>query len=140
MEPALILIGLLVVVGLALYLLDRRNSHHQETVSADSTESSTGCADTSCVLRETCPSEQLLKGVCEEKIVYFDDEELDSFKGRAPESYTDEELEQFRDVIYTLRHDEIMPWYQSISRRGIKLPPELYREVVALASEYPPKS
>ena len=139
MKP-LILLGLLVVVGLALYLLDRRNSHHQETVSADSTKSSTGCADTSCVLRETCPSEQLLKGVCEEKIVYFDDEELDSFKGRAPESYTDEELEQFRDVIYTLRHDEIMPWYQSISRRGIKLPSELYREVVALASEHPPKS
>jgi hypothetical protein len=136
MIPSLILIGLLVAVGLVLYLLDRYRSNDDvpSPPTADA-EPQTGCNDAKCVLRETCPSEQLLRGACEEKIVYYDDEELDAFKGRNPDEYTDADIEQFRDVIYTLRRDELMPWYQSISRRGIKLTDGLYRELVALASE-----
>lgn len=136
MIPSLILIGLLVAVGLTLYLLDRRNSHSGSKSTTDtSIEPQAGCTDVSCVLRETCPSEQLLRGVCEEKTIYYDDEELDAFKGCDPENYTDADIEQFRDVIYTLRRDELLPWYQSISRRGIRLPEGLYRELISLASE-----
>ena len=137
MKPALILIGLLFVVGLVLYLLDRFKSHNEESASHTDVamEPQTGCTDASCVLRETCPSEQLLRGVCEEKIVYYDDEELDAFKGCEPQNYTDADIEKFRDVIYTLRRDELLPWFQSISRRGIRLPDYLYRELLSLASE-----
>ena len=123
-------------VGLVLYLLDRYRSNDDvpSPPTAD-TEPQTGCTDTRCVLRETCPSEQLLRGACEEKRVYYDDEELDAFKGHNPDEYTDADIEQFRDVIYTLRRDELMPWYQSISRRGIRLTDDLYRELLSLASE-----
>ena len=48
--------------------------------------------------------------------------------------YTADEEEQWRDVLYTLRHEEIMPWFQSISRRGIALPADFYRELLELAS------
>ena len=125
------------VVGLVLYLLDRRHGAKREgDPETDTTaEPATGCTDASCVLHNSCPSEQLLRGACEEKIVYYDDEELDALHGRDPESYTDTELEQIRDVLYTLQHDEIMPWYQSITRRGIKLPADLYRELLELASQ-----
>lgn len=136
MIPSLILIGLLVAVGLVLYLLDRyRSNDDVPSPPAADTEPQMGCTDAKCVLRETCPSDQLLRGACEEKIVYYDDEELDAFKGRNPDEYTDADIEQFRDVIYTLRREELMPWYQSISRRGIRLTDGLYRELLSLASE-----
>lgn len=138
MKPALILIALMAAVGLVLYLLDRRHgTNHEDATATDTdttTEPVTGCTDASCVLHTSCPSEQLLRGACEEKIVYFNDEELDALKGRDPDSYTDDELEQLRDVLYTLRHEEIMPWFQSISRRGIALPADFYRELLELAS------
>lgn len=136
MIPALILIGLMFVVGLVLFLLDRfRPPTDSPSPETESNESPTSCADENCVLHDTCPSEQLLRGVCEDKIVYYDDEELDAFIGHDPSTYTEADEEQFRDVIYTLRREELMPWYQSISRRGIKLSDTLYRELLALASE-----
>ena len=135
MIPALILIGLMFVVGLVLYLLDRfRPPNDSPAPEAETNASLTSCADENCVLHDTCPSEQLLRGMCEEKIVYYDDEELDAFKGRNPKEYTDADIEQFRDVIYTLRREELMPWYQSISRRGIRLTDDLYPYLLALGS------
>ena len=140
MKAALILLAMLAVTGLILYLLDKWNKT-DESPTEDNTQHSeadaqaTGCTDASCALHDNCPSEQLLRGACSDKVEYFDDQELDAFSGRDPESYTDDELEQFRDVLYTLKPHEIMAWYQSLNRRGIKLGSDLYRELLSLAAE-----
>ena len=52
-----------------------------------------------------------------DEIVYFDDEELDRFKEKTPSNYTDEEIEEIRDVLYTLQPNDIKPWLESIDKR-----------------------
>ena len=69
------------------------------------------------------------------EIEYFDDEELDAFRGREPESYTDDEIEQFRDVLLTLLPTDIAPWARSIQLRGISLPMAVREELLMIVAE-----
>ena len=62
-------------------------------------------------------------------IEYFDDEELDAFKGTPSDTYTDEEVEEFANVLYTMRQDEVAAWCRSLNLRGIELPDQLKDEV-----------
>lgn len=55
-------------------------------------------------------------------IEYFDDEELDEYKGRPSDQYTDEETEQFAEVLETLQPQEVKPWGRSLVLRGINMP------------------
>ena len=64
-----------------------------------------------------------------------DDEELDAFKGRASESYTAEEVEMFRDILLTLRPDDVAGWSRSIQLRGITLPEEIREELIMIVGE-----
>ena len=68
-------------------------------------------------------------------IEYYDDEELDSFIGRPADSYTDDEAEQFSDVLYTMRQDEVAAWCRSLNLRGIQLPNQIKDEVVMMISD-----
>ncbi len=61
--------------------------------------------------------------------VYFDDEELDRFKGRSADSYTDEETAEFIEVYDTLRTEERESWLLSLARRGIELPATLQAHI-----------
>lgn len=44
------------------------------------------------------------------KIEYYDDEELDQFIGKEANAYTDEETNQFRDVLYTMQDIDVAGW------------------------------
>ena len=63
---------------------------------------------------------------------YFEDEELDIFKGRASSEYTDQEAEEFRYVLYTMRQDEVRAWTRSLAMRGIDIPNQLKDEITLL--------
>lgn len=67
--------------------------------------------------------------------MYYDDEELDRFIGRKPDSYTVAEEDELRDVMLTLRPDEVASWYHSLTLRGIMLPDTLRDELMLLVSE-----
>jgi hypothetical protein len=67
-------------------------------------------------------------------LVYYDDEELDALSGRDPKSYTEEEMEQLRDVVLTLRREDAVGWSVSLQRRGIALPDEIRDELMLLIS------
>ena len=82
----------------------------------------------------TCEKDSLLAEVSPE-VEYFDDEELDRFAGRGEECYTDEEIEEFRDVLLTLIPTDIAPWARSIQLRGITLPPEVREELLMIVAE-----
>lgn len=69
-------------------------------------------------------------------IEYYDDEELDSFKGRPSDSYTDEETEMFSEVLYTMKPEEVAGWNRSLILRGINLPNQLKDEVIAFLGEH----
>ena len=57
------------------------------------------------------------------------------FRGRAPEDYTDEETDEFRDVLYTMREEEVAGWARSLQLRGIELPEEVRDEVILIVEE-----
>ena len=66
---------------------------------------------------------------------YYDDEELDRFSGRAATDYTDEETEEFRDVLLTLLPADAPGWTVSLEKRRIKLPDPLRPELELLLAE-----
>jgi hypothetical protein len=68
-------------------------------------------------------------------IEYFDDEELDAFRGTHPDAYAPGEIDLFRNVLYTLRPDEITAWLASLEQRTIALPDPLRQEAFAMHEE-----
>ena len=71
----------------------------------------------------------------QKKIEYYDDEELDRFIGRAPEAYTGDEIEMFRDVFYTMQETDVAGWVRSLQLRGINLPDDIKDEVFLIIGE-----
>ena len=67
-------------------------------------------------------------------IVYFDDEELDIYRGRPSDGYNADETEQFAEVLETLRPTEIKEWNRSLILRGINMPDGIKDEYFALVS------
>ena len=66
-------------------------------------------------------------------IEYYDDEELDTYKGRRSDEYDDEEVSEFADVLETLKPEEVRPWGRSLVLRGINMPDQIKDEFIALA-------
>ncbi|EFA44800.1 hypothetical protein HMPREF0645_0865 [Hallella bergensis DSM 17361] len=66
-------------------------------------------------------------------IEYFDDEELDAYKGRPSDAYTDDETEQFAEILETLRSEEVKAWSRSLVLRGINMPDGIKDEYIELA-------
>ena len=66
------------------------------------------------------------------EIEYFDDEELDTFANRPSDGYTDDEVEQFAEVLHTMKQDEVASWCRSLHLRQIALPDQLKDEVFML--------
>ena len=48
------------------------------------------------------------------EIEYYDDEELDRFRGRLSDDYTDEEAEAFAGVMRRMRPEEGKGWNRSL--------------------------
>ena len=134
MIPAFYIFVAMVAVGVVLYLLDLRSRKNEPQDAAPEAPKVADCDADCCSSHEVCPSEMILEG-CNAEIVYFDDEELDAFKGRAADAYTPEEEEQFRDVLYTLLPADLLPWEQSMKKRGIILPSAIRNEFVMLYAE-----
>ena len=81
-----------------------------------------------CGQHEVCEKESLLAAVSKD-IEYYNDEELDRFRGKDSSSYTETETDEFRDILYTMRDDEVAGWVRSLQLRGVPLPDALKDEV-----------
>ena len=74
----------------------------------------------------TCFCDKVNQLACNaEEPVYFEDEELDAYKGIAADAYTSEAVAEFEEVLTTMRPDEVPQWLHSLQLRGIELPKEL---------------
>jgi hypothetical protein len=62
-------------------------------------------------------------------IDYYDDDELDHFYGYSSDAYSGEEINQFREILYTLWESDVPGWIKSLQLRGIELPDSLKDEV-----------
>lgn len=140
MTGALVILGAMVVVGLLLFLTDKKYYRHHHGGSGETERESLEKEKTENSVPEICCGQHL---VCEktslsivsDEIEYYDDEELDRFIGRAPDSYTSAETEEFRDVLLTLLPEDVAGWARSITLRKIELPAEVKDELLLLVSE-----
>lgn len=78
-----------------------------------------------CGAHDVCVKDSLLSA--SDEIVYFNDEELDGYRGRQANSYTDKEIDEFREVLFTMHEGEVAGWLKSLRLRSI-LPPDIVRE------------
>lgn len=146
MTGALVILAALVVIGVALYVVDvmyyrpkeaRKNAEQSLEVGA-APEVETPTAEGSgqeecCGMHQVCEKTNLspLTG----EVVYYDDEELDRFRGRDAEDYSMEEIEEFRDVLLTLLPEDVAGWSRSIQVRGITLPTEIRDELLLIVGD-----
>lgn len=150
MSLSLILLAVIVGVGALLYIehrlyLKRKGRSDKSDLSdmsdrsdrSDSTSDSTAdsaAEEECCGMHITCEKDSLLASVSPD-VVYYDDEELDRFAGRRPEDYTDEEIEEFRDILLTLLPADIAGWGRSLQLRHIELPQQVRDELIMIVAE-----
>lgn len=87
-----------------------------------------------CGAHNICPTESLLAAVSE-TIEYYDDEQLDRFEGRKEDEYTYKEIEEFRDIFYTMQEQDVAGWNRSLQLRNILLPTSIKEEVIMMIAE-----
>ncbi len=132
-----LIIGLLMLAVVAMivgYLHNRRIQKRIESGELDAAPALVEADTECCGQHEVCEKESLLAAVSK-KIEYYDDEELDRFRGRASDEYNEEEVEEFREVMYTCKEDEVAGWSRSLQLRGVELPDELKDELFLIVGE-----
>jgi len=117
---------LAVIAYVAGFVLRRSSQNGQRSPAIEVCEEKCGegCCSLNC---------QSVKPVT--KIVYFDDEELDVFKGRKAIDYTDEETNKFREILYTMRVEDVPEWVQSLRLRSVEVPMGLKDELILIIND-----
>lgn len=127
-----LIVFIIIVVVLVLVLKWPKRKIQEETEEKE--EEKPYKIDASCCgAHEVCEFDESMFN--NEEIIYFNDEELDELKNVREEDITGEQIEDLREVLYTLRTDEISKWLTSISRRHIHLPQILQQEARQLMAE-----
>lgn len=127
----LVLLSFGVLVALGTWIRNMFSGKKEESQPAE--EEIPQIAGGCCGAHEVCEFEEMLQNP--EQILYFEDEELDRFQGIQADAYNDTQIDEFRDVLYTLKNDEIRMWLLSIERRKIQLPGILRQEALMLVAE-----
>lgn len=154
MKGALIIFIAMVAIGIVLYITDlvyyrkKRESEseskaegepgsaelrEEETMQGEEAKTDNPDSGICCGMHTVCEKTNLSPVTGE--IVYYDDEDLDRFKGREADQYTPEEIEEFRDVLLTLLPADVAGWSRSIQVREITLPTEIRDELLMIVSD-----
>lgn len=86
-----------------------------------------------CGAHEVCDKETLLSS--SDEIVYYQDEELDQYRAMASNEYNPQQIESFREVLYTMRDDEVAGWLRSLQLRNINPPNAIREEALMIVSD-----
>lgn len=124
-----IALGLFVLVAMVVLIVVNRKKAKEKTTPEVASNPASDC----CGAHEVCEFD-LIK-MDESIIEYYEDEELDAYKNIDSTDYTDEQIDEFREVLYTLQTHEIRYWLLSIERRKINLPNILQEEARMLMAE-----
>ena len=86
-----------------------------------------------CGQHLVCERETLLQTNAE--VVYYDDEELDTLAGIAPEDLSDEQVQAVRDVFRTMQEKDVPGWCRSMQLRNIAMPEDVREEALMIVRE-----
>lgn len=126
MKTALLIVFAAGVVAYVVLGLRKRLHGNAGVTGGKDCGGSDGCG-VSCLCGDKAMELQM-----SDKIVYYEDEELDAYKGIAADVYTGSQTEEFSEVLMTLKPDEISGWLHSLRLRGINLPEQLKDEAVMM--------
>ena len=113
------LIGLGVVAAVAGYFRNKKLQKMLERGEISEIPEAQEIPEVCCGQHETCERDSLLAAVSK-KIEYYNDEEA---------------VEEFSEVLYTLREVEVAGWLRSLQLRGINLPDALKDEAFLIIGE-----
>ena len=129
-----VILILLAIICLGVVAAILQKSYNWKIEEKKEQSASIQSLDGWCGAHEICEKESLLAAVSK-NIEYYDDEELDRFKGYSSNSYSSGEVQEFADVLYTLRSEEVAGWVRSLQLREIELPDQLKDEIVMIVGE-----
>lgn len=116
--------GAIIIGGLHFFF----SSNDEETIETKPTCDTCNGDDRRC--EQECMLEAATK-----QVEYFDDEDLDRFAGKPSDSYSEEEVEEFREVLYTMQREEAKAWNRSLILRQVNVPDQLKDELIMMMEE-----
>lgn len=117
----IILLGF-IAAGIVLVVISKKKITDSREEKPVSKEIDPYC----CGAHEVCELDRIKMNP--DAIEYYDDEELDEYKNIDEKSFSDEQIDKFREVLYSMQPKEIPFWLVSLSKRHINLPPILQEE------------
>ena len=100
------LVALGIVAAIAGYFRNRKLQRQSERGEIDAIPEPREIPEECCGQHETCERDSLLAAVSKQ-IEYYDDEELDRYKGIEADAYEEEAVEEFSEVLCTLQEVEV---------------------------------
>ena len=127
---ACIIIFFVVALSITNFIQRKKGNTVERELPPPAIDLSEGC----CGAHEICEKDSLIAAFVE-KPEYFDDEELDKYSFRDSSNYDESEVEEFRDVFYTILDHEKPRWVRSLQMRNISVPNQLKDEVLMFVNE-----
>lgn len=123
------LLFIFIFLGVLIFLFNKYTRRENPSQGEETTVVPSDC----CGAHDVCISDSLLSS--KDEIIYFEDEDLDRFNIHPTDNYTTEEIEEFEEVFFTLKEDEISEWLKSLQLRGIILPETVKEQALLIVSE-----
>lgn len=135
MQSIYLFIGIVAFFAVALMVSNyiqrkRGNTQEREATPPTIDLSDSGC----CGAHEICEKDSLIAAF-EKEPEYFDDEELDKYTHRDSSAFAEREVEEFREVFYSVLDEEKPRWVRSLQMRNISVPDQLKDEVLMFVNE-----
>jgi hypothetical protein len=131
--PMYYLIGIIIIAVLVLALIWVSKKKPTSQTEQEPQEETHQVASDCCGAHEICEFDA--SQFDEEQIIYFDDEELDVLRNVREDQLSAQQIDDIREVLYTLKTNEIGKWLTSLARRHIHLPTILQQEARQLMAE-----
>ena len=122
-------IGALIVLALfaAITTLFTKKKEGEPDVVMPTSGDCSSCDGTDDKCEQVCMMEAATR-----EIEFYDDEELDRFRGRQSNQYTDDEAEEFANILYTMQPQEAKGWNRSLILREINVPNQIKDELITM--------
>jgi succinate dehydrogenase flavin-adding protein (antitoxin of CptAB toxin-antitoxin module) len=138
MAALYILLGIIIFFFIALiinnYVQKSRGNTHTNKVHDPLIKLPKTPEEECCGKHETCEKDSLIAAFAAQ-VEYYDDEELDRFANKPSDTYTPEEVDEFREIFYTVLDEEKPRWIRSLSMRLIAVPDEMKDEILMVVSD-----
>ena len=128
MAVVVVLLLSLLVLGVLAAVWSRVSSSGDDDTDAIVTRPT--CA--TCNGEDTRCEQECMMEAATREVEYYDDEELDRFKGRPSDCYTDDEAELFREVLFSMPQSDAKGWNRSLILRGINVPDQIKDELLLM--------